>query len=111
MAVNTKSEKEPYSQVHTDNQSFDAQFQTYVHQPLGFDGQALQRMRADAVAMKMTTVGSVTYLAIAAPGTVESDAKWQCKKIDQTTGLVMTFADGDASFDNVATDLTALSYQ
>jgi hypothetical protein len=62
------------------------------------------------MALKVTTSGSVTYVGMAAPGSAQSSAVWQCKKIDETTGTVITWADGDANFDNVSTDLTALSY-
>lgn len=92
------------------NDSFDQEFKTLIFQALGFDGQSLQRLSADAMATKITEAGSVTYIAQAAPGTAEATAKWQVKKLDETTGLVVTYADGDASFDNIATDLTALSY-
>jgi len=59
---------------------------------------------------KITVVGKITYIGIAPPGTDQASALWQCKKIDETTGTVITFADGNSNYDNVATDLTALSY-
>jgi len=65
---------------------------------------------ADTLAMKITVVDSITYVGVAAPGTAQATAKWQCKKIDETIGIVITWADGNENFDNVATDLTALSY-
>lgn len=65
---------------------------------------------AGPVATKITVVGSITYIGIAKPGTAQSAAKWQCQKIDETSGTVITWADGNANYDNVATDLTALSY-
>jgi len=61
-------------------------------------------------AIKITEDGSVTYVAYANPGTAQSAASWKCMKMDATTGLVITWADGDLNFDNVATDLTALTY-
>lgn len=61
-------------------------------------------------ALKLTTSGSITYVAKAPLRTLQSDPLWQAKKIDETTGLVITWADGDDNFDNVATDLTALTY-
>lgn len=100
-----------YSEQNMQNTSFDEDFGVNTFESLGFDGTSLQRMNADAVAMKMTTVGSVTYLAIAAPGTAQSSAKWQCLKMDETSGLIVTYADGDADYNNVATDLTSLVYQ
>lgn len=62
-------------------------------------------------AKKVTTVGNVTYVATAKTGSVQSDDVWQVCKIDTTTGVVITWADGDDKFDNIATDLTTLSYK
>lgn len=92
------------------NQSFDSDFNQNTYEALGFDGQSLQRRLGDNLAQKVTVVGSVTYVGIASPGTDTSSALWQAKKIDQTTGTVITWADGNANFDNVATDLTSLTY-
>ena len=61
-------------------------------------------------AVKVTEVGAVTYLAKAAPGSAQASAVWQAKKIDGSSGTVITFADSNAKFDNVATDLTTLTY-
>jgi hypothetical protein len=92
------------------NSSFDPEFGVLIVEPGLYDGVSLQRQPADSLAMKMTIVGAITYIATAAPGTTQGTAKWQVKKLDETSGLVITYADGDADFDNVATDLTALSY-
>jgi len=109
MAI-TKPLSKPHSLQHIANQSFDEANQVIVHQNLKTDGQSLQRENADNLALKVTVVGSVTYLATAAPGTAQATARWQCQKIDETTGVVITWADGDSEFDNVASDLTALTY-
>lgn len=61
-------------------------------------------------ALKMTTVGSVDYVGEADTGTAASSALWRAKKVDSTTGIIITWADGNANFDNVATDLTTLTY-
>jgi hypothetical protein len=92
------------------NHSFDKDFATSVNQPLGFDGVNLQRQNADNLATKIEVSGKITYIAMAAPGTTEDTAKWQCKAIDETTGVVITWADGDANFDNLATDISSLDY-
>ena len=65
-----------------------------------------------AQAKKITVVSSVTYIASAKPGTAQASALWQVKKIDESVAgtTVITWANGDANFDNVATDLTTLSY-
>lgn len=61
---------------------------------------------------KITTVGSITYVGVAPCGTAQSAALWQCKKVDSSVlgTTVITWADGNANFDNIATDLTSLSY-
>ena len=61
-------------------------------------------------AMKITYSGAYTYIGSAPIGTAESAAAWKCLRIDETSGFKMTWSDGDPNFDNVATDLTALSY-
>lgn len=99
-----------YSSQEIDNMSFDEDTNTSMVLPVGYDGQNIQFPNADALAVKITESGTNTYIGIAAPGTAEATAKWQCKKIDESTGTVITFADGDANFDNTATDLTAHSY-
>lgn len=64
----------------------------------------------DDYATKIVTAGSIVYIGKALPGASESDAVWQAKKIDRTTGAVITWADGNSRFDNTATDLSALTY-
>ena len=98
------------TEQYIQNSSFDPEFGVLVVQSMGYDGQNLQRPIAESLAIKITESGAVTYVATAAPGTAQSTAKWQAKKIDETSGLVITFADGNGNYDNVATDLTALSY-
>lgn len=73
----------------------------------------IDSLNADSAptALKITESGTTTYVAISFPGTPVSSPLWQVKKIDESSGTVITWADGDANFDNVATDLTALSYR
>jgi len=63
-------------------------------------------------AKKITDPGDGNvYVAIAPIGTAQETAAWQCKKINVTgDDTVITWADGNASFDNSAVDLTALTY-
>ena len=63
-----------------------------------------------ALATKITVSGAVTYIGEAVTGTAQATAAWRCQKIDTTTGTVITWADGNGNFDNVATDLTTLTY-
>ena len=61
-------------------------------------------------ALKMTTAGSIDYVGEADTGTAFATALWRAKKVDSTSGTIITWADGNANFDNVATDLTTLTY-
>lgn len=99
-----------YPEQYMMNTSFDEDFGVNAVETLGFDGVALQRSVADSMAVKIETDTDVKYIGLAAPGTAQATAKWQAFKVDTSSGTVITFADGDASFDNVATDLSALSY-
>lgn len=64
------------------------------------------------LAAKITTSGNYTYIAHALPGSVQSDAVWRCKRVydDGAGNITILWADGNSSFDNIATDLTALVY-
>lgn len=54
---------------------------------------------------------SVTYVGNATPGSVTSSAVWQVKKITITgADIAITWADGDAEFDNVWDDRATLTY-
>lgn len=110
MAINTGQHTRPYGPGHIDNQSFDPVTQLRVVESVGFDGQAMQRMNADNLAVKIVESGDITYIARAKPGSSEASAVWQALKIDESSGLSITWADGDSEYDNIATDLSALSY-
>lgn len=71
---------------------------------------ATEETLAGTFAIKVTTSGTTTYVAKAAIASSQASAVWQAQKIDKSSGVVITWADGNANFDNVATDLTALTY-
>jgi hypothetical protein len=63
------------------------------------------------MAQKVTEAGDITYIALAPTGTAQSAAAWRAYKVTVSgADTTITWADGDTNFDNVATDLTALSY-
>ena len=77
----------------------------------GWDGAAWMKVISKLVAKKITVSGDDTYIATAPIGTAQATAGWQAKKIAIFgANYTITWADGDAKFNNVATDLTALSY-
>lgn len=53
----------------------------------------------------------IIYIGKAPIGSSESNAVWQVVKLDTSSGLIKTWADGDASFDNVWADRASLTYQ
>lgn len=73
-------------------------------------GQPFKFMDSVNYAIKITESGSYTYVAWANPGTSEDEAKWKVMKMDDTSGLRITWADGNLKFDNLASDLTSLDY-
>lgn len=63
------------------------------------------------MAQKITVSGDNTYVAVAPVGSAQASAVWQVKKVNSSAGTTtITWADGNINFDNVATDLTSLSY-
>lgn len=63
-----------------------------------------------ALKLDDTTTANVTYVGKAKIGCAGSAALWQIMKIDETTGLVITWADGNVNFDNVWDNRASLSY-
>lgn len=63
-----------------------------------------------AVRLDDTTTANVTYIGKAATGSSAASAVWQIAKLDTSSGLIKTWADGDASFNNVWNDRASLSY-
>ena len=96
---------------YIDNKSFDADLQIAGVLPVGYDGSVLRKEQSKLVAKKITIDGDDTYVATAPIGSDYADAVWQCKKITISgSDIIITWADGDAGFNNEATDLTALNY-
>lgn len=76
------------------------------------NGNVVSEVSAD-INMRVSTDTSdsnVQYIGRAAPGVATSEAAWQIRKVDETSGTVITHADGDALFNNVWENREALSY-
>lgn len=63
-----------------------------------------------AVCLDDTTTTNVTYVGMAAIASATSAAVWQVQKIDESSGLVITWADGNDNFDNVYDNRASLTY-
>lgn len=94
------------------NKAMDSDFDALVVSPGEYDGHDLQRPESGLMAQKIVESSGYTYICKAPPGTAQSTALWRCKRIDQTVSgtTVITWADGNINFDNVATDPTSLTY-
>lgn len=58
-----------------------------------------------AIRVDETTTPNVTYVGKAPLGALDSEARWQIQKIDETTAVMMVlWADGNDQMDNVWTD-------
>lgn len=99
-----------YSEQEILNGAFDPTLGILKTMSFGQTGSSAIGMRSDALAIKVTISSPITYVAYAVPGAAQSSAVWQALKVDETSGMVVTWADGNANFDNIVTDLTALTY-
>lgn len=50
--------------------------------------------------LRLETVGSYTYVGKAKVGSHDSSSVWQIKRIEDTTSMAITFANGDVKFNN-----------
>ena len=82
----------------------------------GFTGQKTIPDISDQVASRIVISGSITYVAVAPPGTSYTNAKWSVRKIDETdpNDVKITWAvkGGVATsrFVHKANDLASLTY-
>ncbi len=53
---------------------------------------------------------NITYIGKATTGSATSAAVWQIQKIDETTGTVIQWADGNLNFDNIFDNRQSLTY-
>lgn len=86
---------------------YNASLDEYI--PIEVDSEGSQVV-AYATRIDDTTTANVTYFGFAPVGTATSAASWQIYKIDETSGAVKTWADGDANFNNVWDNRASLSY-
>ena len=85
---------------------------------IGEDGNTARRLKvsddgsvmAEQYALKIVDVGDVSYLGEASIGSATSGALWRVRKLDQSSGLVITWADGNSDFDNIFDNYASLSY-
>ena len=101
-----------YTEQQILNRSFDPDFQALVVEAVETNpaGTAAYRKVTGDLATKIVISGTDIYVGKATPGTATSAASWQVKKIDTASDIIITWADGNASFDNVMDNAASLSY-
>ena len=106
MAIDQSKE---YTIEHIANKSFDKTTQTSVVQPLSFDGtENLQRDVSSNTQIVAVVSGEYSYFCFAAVGTALATPNWLVFRVDDSGNKI--YADGNAEFDNVATDPTSLTF-
>lgn len=63
-----------------------------------------------AVRIDNTSTANTTYVGKAIVGSTTASAVWQVSKLDTTTGMIKTWADGDALFNNIWDNRTIITY-
>ncbi len=62
------------------------------------------------LAIKVVESGTTTYVGQAVIGSATSAAVWRIKKIDESSGAVITWADGNDNADNIMDNAASLTY-
>ena len=73
-------------------------------------GSASEKTLASTYATKIVISGTDIYIGKANPGSSTSSSIWQIKKVATASDIIITWADGDALFDNVFDNYASLSY-
>lgn len=53
---------------------------------------------------------TISYVGQAAPGSSAAAAVWRIKRIDSTSGIIITWADGNDAFDKIWNDRATYTY-
>lgn len=119
-----------YTSQHIDNQSFDDDFQVKLTGHIKYDDPAnptsisrtnlateetLQSLLAasggGAYETRIDEVSAtVSYIGKAVPGSATSAASWQITKLDETTGLVLSYADDVTTFTKIWDNRASYTY-
>ena len=99
-----------YTSQNIDNLSFDDTYKVKVVLPLELNPAGTVDIKVTGnLALKYVVSGTIVYVGEAAIGSATSAALWRVFKFDSSTGQI-TWADGNASFDNVYDNYASLSY-
>lgn len=109
MTRNRQSQSDIHlSEQNIQNWSFDEEFKVLAVELLEYDGANLVRKQSDTRQSKIVESGGYTYICYAPVGTAEATEGWQIFRVDATGNKM--YADGDANYDNAASDPASLTY-
>jgi len=60
--------------------------------------------------VRIAEAGGYTYIGKAVAGSAQSSAVWQVSRIDEASGMILLFADGNTNRDNVWNNYATLTY-
>lgn len=93
------------------NRSYDSTLDVIAVLPLEFDPSgATKRNVTKNLATRIVISGTDIYVGKATIGSSTASAVWQVKKIDTASDIIITWADGNDSFDNLFSNPASLSY-
>ena len=74
-------------------------------------GKKYQKVSGAMLAERVDEVsGTLMYVGYSAPGTLTSAAEWAIKRVDSSAGIVTTWADGEATANQIWDNRASLTY-
>jgi hypothetical protein len=64
----------------------------------------------ESYTIEILTVGYYTYIGRASIGSSVYSAVWQIKRLDESSGITILWADGNTNYDNVWHNAQSLNY-
>jgi hypothetical protein len=71
---------------------------------------ALEKKKNWTTYVDSTSEANTIYVGLAEPTSTTSDAAWQIQKVDTSSGVTITWANGDDSFTNIWDERTSYTY-
>jgi len=93
------------------NRSYDKDLDLIAVETMEFDPSgAAKRKTTGNLATRIVISGTDIYVGKATIGSSTASAVWQVKKIDTASDVIITWADGNDSFDNLMSNPASLTY-
>ncbi len=94
------------------NSSFDEVYKVLAVMGLEWDGgtKVSRQISSNTAVIIDSSADPIIYIGKAPIGSIASEAVWQISKLDTSSGLIKTWADGDADFNNIWDNRTSLTY-